>query len=225
MLKFKWFKFLVGGIVIFIIGISVTVQAVMADLAKKSESNSSKYEFIEELSSDELSDNMPITGYVSRVVGKYAFDFGDEYNVYFVTALPATEGTDSIKYISINPFLPKINDPYSWWNERLEQWTEYFENGTDPQEQAKYMISCKLHKISEDSLTEAYQACGSYVKEGDILPYCAEPYIFDYSSYDYRGQTGKTDQYPIGIGIAALVIGAGMITGCIIHFIKTKKAY
>ena len=63
----------------------------MADLASKSERNSNTYEFIEKLSYDELSDNMLITGYVSRVVGKYTFDFGEGYNTYFVTALPATE--------------------------------------------------------------------------------------------------------------------------------------
>ena len=74
------------------------------------------------------------------------------------------------------------------------------------------MISCKLHKISEDSLTDAYKACGSYVREGDILTYFAEHYIYDYSSYDYETKTGKTTQYHVVIGIFALVIGVGMIT-------------
>lgn len=225
MFKFKWLRLLFGGILIFIIGIYVTAQAVMADIASESERNSNTYEFIEELSCDELSDNMLITGYVSRVVGKYAFDFGEGYNTYFVTALPATENTDSVKYISIHPFSLKPDNQYPWWNESLEQWTEYFENGTVPQEQNTEMISCKLHKISEGSLTAAYQACGSYVEEGDILPYFAEHYIYDYSSDDYGAQTGKTTQYPVGIGIFALVIGAGMITVWIIHFVKTKKAY
>lgn len=210
-----WRRLLPVGICLLVMGAYLTYHTALAELSRE------KYEPLAELSYKKLSDNMIVTGDVSMVIGKYTFDFGNGKNTYFVTALPTTENADSPKYISVNPRpLSTGGGPYRWWELRVEQWTEYLENGIDPPKGTGGIVQGKLHKTSEDSLTEAYKACGSYVSQGDILPYYAEPY-----SIDYRAQAGKVPTYPIGVGIALLVLGAGMIVGWIIHLVKTKNPF
>lgn len=210
MFRFKWGRLLSGGILLTIIGIFITIQAIV----HKPE----EYKPLAELSYKRLSDNMLIRGNVSRIIGKYNYNFGGGRKTYFVTALPSTLDTDSIKYISIDPESSILVGDLYLQDHRVEKWTDCLDNGADLPDGEMSRIQCRLHKMSEDDMAAAYSACGDYVSQGDILPYYAEQYYIN-----YKEQSANAPRYPIGVGIALLILGAGAVTVWILRPIITKN--
>ena len=210
MFRYKWGRLLSGGVLLTIIGLVLTINAAV--------NKPERYISLEGLSYKRLSDNMLIEGDITRLIGKYNYNFGNGRKTYFVAALPSTVNTNEIKYINISPeSYERIEDPYLS-DIRTKRWTESIENGTDLEEGTTGYIRCKLHKISEDDLTIAYNTCASYVSQGDILPYYAEPYYIN-----YREQAASTPEYPIGVGIVVLVLGLGAVTVWVLRPVISKK--
>lgn len=207
MFRFKWGRLLSGGILLTIIGLILTINAAI--------NRPESYTSLEELPYERLSDNMLVEGDISRLAGKYSYNFGDGRKTYFVAALPSTMDSGGIKYISVSPGASaQIEDPRVS-ELRLEEWTEAAESG---KELSLGHIRCRLREISEDDFAALYDALGSRVSHGDILPYYAEPYYIN-----YKEKAAGTPEYPVGVGIVVLVMGVGAVTVWILRPVITKK--
>lgn len=203
MFRYKWGRLLSGGILLTIIGLTLTINAAV--------NRPERYTFLDEISYKRLSDDMPVEGRFSMIIGKYTYDFGEGESIYYVAALPTVD-TD-VKYISVNAPIDQ-----SSWDMRIGQCRDHLDNGTELSEGNPTSTSCKLHKMTEDDLAAAYAACEGYVQQGDILPFYTEPYYIN-----YKEQASSTPEYPIGVGIFVLVLGVGAVTVWILRPIITKE--
>lgn len=205
MFRYKWGRLLSGGVLLTIMGIFLTIGAVV--------NRPDRYAPLEEVSCERLSDNMLLEGDVTRLVGRYTGNFGSGWKTYFVAALPSTMNSGGTRYISISPEASEQLEDPRVSELRLEEWTNAAESGS---ELRFGHIRCRLREISEDDLGAAYRACGSLVSAGDILPYCAEPY------YTNKESSGSPE-YPVGVGIVVLVLGLGAVTVWILRPVITKN--
>lgn len=203
MFRFKWGRLLSGGVLLTIIGLILTINAAV--------NQPERYTFLDEISYKRLSDDMPVQGRFSMIIGKYTYDFGEGEGIYYVAALPTVD-TD-VKYISVNTPIEQ-----SSWDMRIGQCRDHIDNGTELSEGRTTVQGGKLHKMTEDDLAAAYAACEGYVQQGDILPFYTEPYYIN-----YKKQAANTPEYPIGVGIVVLVLGVGAVTVWILRPIITKE--
>lgn len=203
-----WRRVLSGGIALLILGIFIIVQA------NNAKSRAEKCEQFNTLSAADLTDNMIASGRVTRVIGKYDYDYGRGQTTYYIAALPATE-KETIRYISIAPDPDKS---VAEWELMLTKWQTYFRTGDVPPNRF-ISVSGRLFETSENQLAAAYAACEGITDQDSILPYyMKQPYHID-----YRNQPKSFGS--VGSGTVMVILGMVCIGIWLSHYIKERNSY